>query len=248
MDISLPNAGNAYAGLGDASLYVGVDARQEEAIARFDRALTPFEPDEMLLSGSPARSLSRAMTAVVTALTQIDLERVHRKQNWWHRYTGADLEARIALEISIRAIGGDMRALAEAAGVAERASCAMKRDMVKLDDAQIAHARLIDLTHALLEGSDPTHAVTSRLQRRLGNVEALYASNRLARAQMTLAIDHLDGLLDRYRDIEQLLFPVWQQHALALAQSAVGVGGVEQLTAAHADLTSALNTSKEATT
>ncbi|MDB5704797.1 MAG: hypothetical protein JWN66_1913, partial [Sphingomonas bacterium] len=68
--------------------------------------------------------------------------------------------------------------------------------------------------------------------------------NRLTRAQMTLAIDHLSGLRDRFTDIEQLLFPVWQQHALAVAQGTAGTdhgsGVLSQLQNIHARFEGAL--------
>jgi hypothetical protein len=96
----------------------------------------------------------------------------------------------------------------------------MRAEIAKLDAASGPNEQLIRATHDFLTGSDPT-ADTARLERRLGNLEALHASNQLARAQAVLAIDNLAGLLDRYQEIENLLFPVWQQHALAVAQGAV---------------------------
>ncbi|HYJ51706.1 MAG TPA: hypothetical protein VEW04_00890 [Allosphingosinicella sp.] len=229
-------------------LYAGLTPTDEEALQRFDAALSRFDPDQSLLSGSPARSLTTAMADLVQALTRIDLERVNSRQGWWDRFTGADLEARLELEVAVRCIGRDMQRLAEAATAAQGAASAMRADLDRIDESQIGHEALIEATANLLRGADPAAAVAARLQRRLGNLEALYASNRLARAQMVLATEHLAGLLDRYRDIEQLLFPLWQQHALAVAQSAVptsGASGLDQLRNIHARFASALTPSKE---
>jgi hypothetical protein len=237
-------------GADGAGLYAGLAPTDAAALDRFDAALSRFGPDESLLSGSPARTLTSAMADVVQALTRIDLERVHSRDGWWHRFTGADLEARLELEVAVRCIAGDMQRLAEAAGRAQRASTAMQGDIIKLDAVQAEHERLIESTRIFLEGADDRQEAVARLQRRLGNLEALHASNRLARAQMALAIGSLAGLLDRYRDIEQLLFPLWQQHALAVAQSAVparGDGGFDQLRNVHQRLTTALAPAREST-
>jgi len=224
----------------------------QAALELFDSRFQAFEPDPALLSGSPARTLVESMQRVVTALTRIDVERVRRRQSWWHVFSGADLEARLELEVAVHGLRADMQKLAEAASAAARAAKAMRDDLPRLDAAQQAHAALIEEAHlwtAQLDvAGDPT---AGRLQRRLGNLEALYASNRLTRAQIALAIDHLEGMLDRYRDIKQLLFPLWQQHALAVAQSSGPVAGragaVDQLRSVHERLRQALSTPKEST-
>ncbi|MBV1688184.1 hypothetical protein KRR38_10990 [Novosphingobium sp. G106] len=189
-----------------------------------------------------------AMTAVVTALQRLDPERVARKQSWFHRFTGADLEARLEFEVSIATIGNEMRKLTMAAQDADRARQLMRLETAKLEDAHPRNEALILATRELLSrGAEK--ADTSRLERRLGNLEALHASNQLGRAQMMLSVDHLSDLLDRYRDIEQLLFPVWQQHALSVAQSAVTPAELtEQVSAlelAQSSLAAALRRNKE---
>jgi hypothetical protein len=222
----------------------------EAALAAFDAALTPFEPDPALLNGTPARTLVEAMQRIVQALTHIDVERVRRRQGWWHAFSGADLEARLELEVAVHNLRRDMQRLALAAGDAERAMRAMRADLPRLDAAQGAHEALIDETRAYLAAAGGDGAA-GRLQRRLGNLEALHASNRLSRAQMVLAVQHLEALLDRHRDIEQLLFPIWQQHALAVAQSGAPAAerttAFEQFRSAHHRLAEALATPKEAT-
>lgn len=233
------------------TLYDGLTPQDEAALARFDGALAPHEPDSELLNGTPARSLTEALATLVEGLTRIDVDRVRRRQSWWHRFTGADLEARLELEVAVRSLRDDMQNLAQAAAAAERASRAMRADIPRLEAAQAEHENLVDETSAFLVGADGRNPVTARLERRLGNLQALCASNRLARAQMLLAVDHLGALLDRYRDVEQLLFPVWQQHALAVAQSAAPLadrpGLFEQFKSAHGRLAEALVPAKEAT-
>ncbi|MDB5705339.1 MAG: hypothetical protein JWN66_2455 [Sphingomonas bacterium] len=226
------------------ALFAGLTPDSEEALARFDAAHDPFEPDQSLLAGTPARSLAQAMTELVDMLKRIDIDRVARRQGWWNRFTGADLEARIELEVAAHSLGDAMRRTAAEAAAARRAQAAMRADLPRLDAAQVAHQALADSAAVFLRGSDPADPVVARLHRRLGNLEALHASNRLTRAQMTLAIDHLSGLLDRFTDIEQLLFPVWQHHALAVAQGTAGTdhgsGVLAQLQNIHARFEGAL--------
>ena len=220
MASTLPLAGAESQPAPIAPLFADLSADSEEALTRFDAAHDPFEPDQSLLSGTPARSLAQALTDMVDMLKRIDIDRVARRQSWWHRFTGADLEARVELEVAAHCLGDAMRKAATEAAGARRAQIAMRADLPRLDAAQLSHQALIDAASALLRGADSTDPVVARFQRRLGNLEALHASNRLTRAQMLLAIDHLSGLLDRFTDVEQLLFPVWQQHALAVAQGA----------------------------
>jgi hypothetical protein len=231
------------------ALYAGVNPASEEALARFDAAYDSFQPDPSLLGGTPARSLAETMAGLVEHLRRIDIDRVTKRQGWWARFTGADLEARLELEVAARSLAEDMRRTAQAAASARHARAAMKADLPNLDAAQEAHQELANATAHFLRKADPADPVVARLHRRLGNLEALHASNRLARAQMELAIDHLGGLLDRFTDIEQLLFPVWQRHALAVAQSAAPThehGGVlDQLRSVHARFESTLSAPKD---
>jgi hypothetical protein len=229
--------------------YAGLTPNSEEAIARFDAAHDGFEPDQALLGGTPARSLAEAMAEMVSSLKRIDIDRVSRKQGWWSRFTGADLEARIELEIAATSLGKAMQRMARLAAAARNAREAMRADLPVLDAAQLSHQALADTTAAFLRGSDVADPVVARLQRRLANLEALHAANRLIRAQMVMAIDHLSGLLDRFSDIEQLLFPVWQRHALSIAQGMAGAESqtsvLEQLKAIHARFHSALLVAKD---
>jgi hypothetical protein len=228
-----------------AGIYDGVTAGSAAALDRFDAAFDAFAPDTALLTGTPARSLAGELHALILALQRIDIDRVVRQQNWWHRFTGADLEARIRLEVAAGRLSADMRRTGAAAMAARHARDAMVRDLPRIDAAQDAHEDLADATTAVLAGSDIADPAVARLHRRLGNLEALHASNRLARAQMVLAIDHLSDLIDRFVDIEQLLFPVWQRHALAVAQSAAPARDtpdlIARLHAAHRHLADALS-------
>ncbi|NOT39384.1 MAG: hypothetical protein HOP13_02720 [Alphaproteobacteria bacterium] len=202
-----------------ANPYDGLTPEGEAAIAAFDRAFQPFDPDQSLLTGTPARSLSESMDALVVAMTHLDIDRVARRNGWWHRFTGADLEVRLELEVAAHRFDADMARLAQAAADGRRALNGMKGDIERLAAIAPAHEALAEQTIRFLRGANAQVPNVARLQRRAANLETVIASNRLASAQMAIATDCLSGLLDRYNDIEKRLFPVWRHHALAVAQS-----------------------------
>jgi hypothetical protein len=219
--------------------FQGLTPADEAALAAFDRAFQPFDPDQSLLAGTPARTLTEAMADFVVAITHMDIDRVARRNGWWSRFTGADLEVRLELEVAAHRFDADMMKLAQAATDARRAHAGMTADLDRLATIAPAHEALAERTVRFLRGANAELANVARLQRRLTNLETVVASNRLAAAQMIIAIDHLSGLLDRYADIEKRLFPVWRHHALAVAQSVGGIdsNALEQLRAIRKRLT-----------
>jgi len=205
---------------GAVKVLAGCDPESDQALAAFDAAISVVSPDEDLLSGAPARELMSAMASVVKSLRTIDAERVARRQGWFARFTGADIEARLEFELAIKSVSDQMHRLATSASAARHARNLMDREIAKLDASFAPNEALIMETRELLH-SGPVTPDAARLQRRLANLEALHASNQLSRAQAMLAINNVVGLLDRYTEIQNLLYPVWQQHALAVAQGAV---------------------------
>jgi hypothetical protein len=212
----------AHASLGTTDPFDGITPASDAALAAFDQAFQPFEPDQSLLAGTPARTLTEAMTDFVSAITRLDIDRVVRRSGWWSRFTGADLEVRLELEVAARRFSGDMDRLGRAAIDAHNARAAMKADIERLAEIVPTHEALAERTVRFLRHADSKLPTVARLQRRLANLETVIVSNRLVVAQMAIAIDHLSGLLDRYADIEKRLFPIWRHHALAVAQSAGG--------------------------
>jgi hypothetical protein len=206
----------------DNGLYEGLSPADEAALTAFDRAFEPFEPDPELLSGAPGRNLSKALRDFVHSVTRLDIDRVVRRNGWWSRFTGADLEARLEFEIASHKISGDMMGLSSAAAAACRAIVLMQNDMERLASSGRSHETLAQQTNVFLARADQSLPSVARLQRRLGNLETMIASNHIVGAQMKLAIGHLVGLLDQYVDIEKRLFPLWSHHALAVAQGASG--------------------------
>lgn len=229
-----------------ANPYDGISPESEAAIAAFDRAFQPFDPDQSLLTGTPARSLTESMDALIVAMTHLDIDRVARRNGWWSRFTGADLEVRLELEVAAHKFDADMARLAQAAADGRRALAAMKTDIDRLAAIAPTHEALAEQTLRFLRGANGKVPNVARLQRRQANLETVIASNRLAAAQMMIAIDCLSGLLDRYNDIEKRLFPVWRHHALAVAQSVGNANdSLEQIRAIRKRLATSGETSEK---
>ena len=211
--------------------FVGLDRIDARAIAAFDAALVVESPDAMLLEGTPARSLSESIANLVRSLQKLDVDRVNRRFTWLERFTGADLEARIAFDIAARHLSIEMAEVAASAERARAVLSALHGDQPRLAAATIAYATLLAATLAFLEAHSGEAGDVDRLRRRAANLQALQASSQMSETQIELAIDGLTGLLDRYADVEQLLLPVWQQHALTIAQ---GPSNLSSTTVPHA--------------
>jgi hypothetical protein len=56
----------------------------------------------------------------------------------------------------------------------------------------------------------------------MANLNALRAANALSLAQIPAAVAHQKQALDRFIDVELVLFPVWQRHCRAVIESRGG--------------------------
>lgn len=183
-------------------------------------AATPVAPihDDLVFT-SPARDLLAQLGSLVASLRAIDVEAVARKQGWFSRLTGSDLEARIKLEAACVSLARQMQASRQAAVATASAAELMLTTRGQLRDDQRRLDHLIRLGREMLDAERATAdpELVARLERRVANMTALHASNTLAYAQLQIAGDHAQRLLDRFTDVDKLLFPVWQRHAMAVA-------------------------------
>lgn len=202
------------------TVFDGLTPSDARAVERFDEAFVSFEPDPELLSGAAGRALGDALTDVVATIGGLDLDRLARCNTWWARFTGADLEARIQVEVSIEQLAHDMGKLSAIASKARRACDLMVRDSVTLGRIGAIHAELAHRTTAFLGGADRSNQNVARLERRLANLHTMLASNEVAIAQMKIAVAHLLHRLDQYNDVVTRLYPVWRHHALVVCQGA----------------------------
>ncbi len=191
----------------------------DAALEAFDAAIVPYAPAEELLSVAPGRGLSDTMAALVQSMRQLSVDQVNRKFNWYQRFTGLDLEARIRFDIATEQLSQQMEELVVAAEPARRMVRMLQSDLPRLHQARASNEALVDIAYAALRDRDGNDFHVARLMRKVANLEAICASNKLAEAQITLSIDTLSSQIDRFSEIEKMLFPMWQQHALAIAQS-----------------------------
>ena len=161
----------------------------EAVLTAFDAEIHPFEPAADLLSVNSQQGLSAAMSAFVAALSKLNADRISRKFNWYERFTGLDIEARIEFDLAAHGLSSQMVELGIAAGRARQILATLQSERPRLKAIQSHHAELIDWATRMLVGNDPDDYFVGRFQRRLANLEALAASDRMTEAQ----IDPLAG-------------------------------------------------------
>ena len=191
----------------------------EATIAAFDAASAVFEPDERLVSGTPARRLSEQISELVAAVNTLQLSRVRRQFSWYEKFTGLDLKERVEFDLNIRAIHKEMVETTAAADRSRATLKQLKAEFPKLKHIHERQGRLIRETRAFLATATGDEFHVSRLKRRLANLEMIHTSNKLTAKQLKLSVRNLTSLIDRFTDVEQVLFPLWQQQALTVCQT-----------------------------
>lgn len=204
---------------GTAPAILNLTVIDDSALQAFDAAIAPFTPTEELLSVAPGRGLTDAMAALVHSMRLLNVDEVNRKFNWYQRFTGLNLEARIKFDIATEQLSHQMEELVVAAERTRRTVRMLQADLPRLHQARASNEALVDLAYAALRDRDGNDFHVARLMRKVANLEAICASNKLAEAQFKLSIDALSSQIDRFGEIEKMLFPMWQQHAFAIAQS-----------------------------
>lgn len=192
----------------------------DEGLRRFDAALPSPVVHTDLLHRRPGKTLMDRLSALVASLRVINVEGVARRQGWWSRLTGADLEARLELESACYNLVEDLAKTRAAAGEAAHAADLMRAMASEIIKAQHQLESLIATGRRALQHPSTTGSeLAMRLERRVANASALHASNTLAAAQLSLTINHLNSLTDRFADVDKLLFPVWLHHAMLVSAS-----------------------------
>jgi len=196
----------------------------DQAIAAFDKAAAVFEPDKDLIAGMPARRLGEQIEELIATVNALHLDQVRRRFNWYEKFTGLDLKARIEFDLSLRAVDKEMTETAAAAKRSRHALALLKAEFPKLKKVHARQAALIKDTRIFLNTATGDEFHVSRLERRLVNLETMHATNKMTAQQLKLAAQSLVSLIDRFNDVETLLFPLWQQQALAVSQAPADLG------------------------
>ena len=178
----------------------------EAGLRRLDAAIKPTPLDKDVLTPAPAHALSETIGRLAEAL--------HAMQ----RGTEGDVEARRASELACKRLptlqkeGRDKAAAARRAGsLLWRTSQAVKSDQRKLE-AVMEICRIV-AGDAEAGVGDP--ALFARFQDRRGKLVALQASQANTIQQLDLATKLMMDLLERHREVEGMVLPIWQQARLA---------------------------------
>ncbi|KAF1013228.1 MAG: hypothetical protein GAK31_03377 [Stenotrophomonas maltophilia] len=173
-----------------------------------------------------AAALARTLAELVARLAEQDPRALLQQSDWWQRFTGADIEARLRRRI---AMGSNTALLAEI----ERQAMAVRRSVDALEALLHGHDGLSTQLQVYIDAGlqflqqqpadssnddDPLRLdrPVERLQRRLTNLTALQGSHAMARMQLQLARRNAIELLDRYTETVEILLPIWRQTIMAL--------------------------------
>ena len=192
----------------------------DAALAWFDDLGRMSSIDDSLLSAAEATAVHKAIRQTLKVLQELDLEGLLHKQGWLFRITGADLEAKLRFELAAKQVNRAFLGLDAAAERARLMVAAMSSERARIIQEVQRLSQAISTAQQLLSIEvSPDDLRVQRLQRRLGNLQAMHVANTLAIEQFKLAEHGLTSLLDRYGEIANLLLPLWQQHLFAILHS-----------------------------
>ena len=197
------------------------DVLDAAALAALDRAAEsePFDTD--ILSSTPARDMGLKIAALVSLLEKLDHRDLLARQGFISRLTGADVEARLNFELATEKIQVEIEELRRAAKNARHTQTLLEKTRNDLIAEQQRLDEIIDdAKHLLSIGSRDEAFLVSRFERRLSNIMAIHAANIATIEQISLGMQVLMALIDRYVDVETMLLPLWQRNTLALAHAA----------------------------
>lgn len=178
------------------------------------------------LEASPVGLLADAMADIMRALQGADPRRIAKKTGFLARFTGADLHA-------IAAVTSSQKVLESKIEQADPIAAQLEEFLSNVDDV----INVMQLgTKALIEQLESGRAFLrdnpgagvpqeqqqfdnprERFSRRLANMATLVASHEMTGHQLRLARAQAVDMLDRYREVREVLLPVWRQHQLGLA-------------------------------
>lgn len=178
------------------------------------------------LESSPVGRLASLMAEILQALNGADPRRLAKKPSLFARFTGGDLHlaatvavSKGALEIKITHADPVAAELEDFLANVDQAIDAFQAGTLQLSaQLEAGRAYLRDnpeagKPQASLQFDNPRE----RFSRRLTNMATLVASNEMTEHQLRLSKAQALDMLDRYREIRDVLLPVWRQHQLAMA-------------------------------
>ncbi len=189
----------------------------DSAIAVLDKAAERKPMDEKLLQVVDRQALKREITKTVELIQALELERLLSRQSWWYRFSGAELEERLKIEVASQKVSKAFGLLEHLSRDAVRRIELMRAERDGLVASIEVLDNAIDYARELLaDGKRDDVFLLERFRSKLANLITIRAANEMAIQQIKLADDSLVALNDRFRQISTVLFPLWQQQLFAI--------------------------------
>ncbi len=194
------------------------------ALEQLEQAASSCRLDENLLRASPVIELKAGIGVLLELLENVDLGRLLARQGMFSRLTGTDLEARYVFNHAINAALSAAKRLRASHRTCLNYLETMQREQHRIIDAQGDLDSLIDAARKMVgKDRDCDTFLRARFERRLSNLMAIQVSNITTIKQFDVTMQMVTSILDRFHDVEGMVLPVWESHALALAHSTVPV-------------------------
>lgn len=192
----------------------------QEALDWLDAAGHRRPMNDQLLSVADATVMQKAIQGALVLLRKLDVDALLKRQGFLARLTGADIEARLRLEVAAQQVAACFEQMERAALRARQLVAAMAAERHAMAQDMDPLCEIITEGHRLLSGAAGAEPkLRARFERRLANLTALEAANRLAIEQFRLSETGLMAMLDRYTDMATVVIPLWRQHLFALLHS-----------------------------
>ena len=196
----------------------------EDLLTRLSEASHVRSFNEKLFDLAAGGDLSGRLQNVMRAVRDADVDALLRSQTATNKFLGADIEARMVFALARKKA---VDSLAESRRAAHATASLLQiledaRAGVLTDERRLAEivATTDEIADRLAPPQTPAQLeLQDRFKRRRVNLQSLRASTMLTLAQIPVAITHNRELLDRFNDVETVLFPVWERHAVTLIQS-----------------------------
>lgn len=180
--------------------------------------------DEKLFDIAAGGNLAQRLEALVAAVQEADIVPVIQAQRPLAALFGEDLEARMTFALARKRAHAAMKQASTAAMQTGHLITLLEQAHATLQAESRRLTEVSSLGTGLLSRLAPATTLEalelrSRFERRLANLNALCAATALTVARIPQAIAHNRQILDRFNDMNTLLFPVWERHALTIVQS-----------------------------
>ncbi len=189
----------------------------DEAIAVLDEAAKCKPIDDDLLQVVNRQALKRQIIKTVEHLRALELETLLSRQSWLARFTGAALEEHMKFEIAAQQVSSSFSLLERLSADSTKRVQLMRQERDNLAASLAAMERAISFGQTLLAAAPSADDfVRSRFESKLANLVAMRSANEMAIQQFRLAEKSLTALNDRFQQISNVLFPLWQQRLFAV--------------------------------